>query len=135
MYNKTLPIDEKNSLVHMKASFAPKNLEKFEARETEVKQALKKILILVLDKSGSMGDDFEKLRGQAIDLGRKIDTSNFSDFYCIAYSDKIEAFKYQKGNFAAFEEYCNGLKCTNGNTQFEKAFDEIHEILKNGNKN
>jgi uncharacterized protein with von Willebrand factor type A (vWA) domain len=46
----------------MKASFAPNNLDKFEKRTTEAKQDQRKMLILVLDKSGSMSNDFSKLK-------------------------------------------------------------------------
>jgi uncharacterized protein with von Willebrand factor type A (vWA) domain len=129
MYNKILPVDEKHALINLKASFAPKNLAKFENRETEAKQDQRKMLILVLDKSGSMGNDFEKLRKQAIDLGKKIEDSNFTDFYCLAYSTACETYKYEPGNFEGYETFCRGLRC-DGLTYFEEAFDVIYDILK-----
>jgi uncharacterized protein with von Willebrand factor type A (vWA) domain len=62
------------------------------------------MLILVLDKSGSMGTDFEKLKKQAIDLGPKVVDSNFKDFYCLAYSHDCKTFKLNKENSVSESE-------------------------------
>ncbi len=77
---------------------------KWEKKEAEIK-AMKKMFILVLDKSGSMTSDFDKLKDDALKLGEKIEESSFTDFYCITYSSQVTCYKHKTGDLSGYKSF------------------------------